>query len=134
MSRRESGACWQIIHPLVDIDAPKKRIWERFMQNSQRNRHVELLIVRSYVWALRAPRTIDGQKVASLSRHGLYEVRLLEPSEMPGDNDLPFWVELVDSRRNLSIDYYAGDDIEEAAAAVQHLISQAELLDRESST
>lgn len=134
MSRRESGACWQIFTAQVDIDALTKSILDRFMQNSQRNRHLELLIVRSYVWALRAPRTIDGQKVASLSRHGLYEVRLLEPSEMTDDNDLPFWVELVDNQRNLSIDNYAGDDIEETAAAVQHLISQAELLDRESST
>jgi hypothetical protein len=108
-------------------------VLDRFMQNSQRNRHLELLIVRSYEWALRAPRTIDGQKVASLSRHGLYEVRLLEPSEMAEDNDLPFWVELFDNQRKLSIDNYAGDDIEETAAAVQHLISQAELLDRGSS-
>ena len=106
---------------------------DRLMQNSQRNRHLELLIVRSYVWALRAPRTIEGQKVVCLSRHGRYEVRLLDPSEMAADHDLPFWVELFDNRRNLSIDNYAGDDIEETAAAVQHLISQAELLDRESS-
>jgi hypothetical protein len=108
-------------------------VLDRFMRNSQRNRHLELLIVRSYVWALRAPRTIDGQKVASLSRHGLYEVRLLEPSDMAEDNDLPFWVELFDNGRNLCVDNYAGDDIEEAAAAVQHLISQAEVLDRGSS-
>jgi hypothetical protein len=87
------------IHRTGRYGALKKSILDRFMQNSQRNRHLELLIVRSYVWALRAPRTIDGQKVASLSRHGLYEVRLLEPSEMAEDNDLPFWVELVDNRR-----------------------------------
>lgn len=102
------------------------------MQNSQRNKHLELLIVRSYVWVLRAPRTIDGQKVASLSRHGLYEVRLLEPSEMAQDNAMPFWVELFDNGRHLCIDNYAGDDIEETVAAVEHLISQAEVLDRNS--
>jgi len=98
------------------------------MQNSQRNKHLELLIVRSYVWVLRAPRTMDGQKFAPLSRHGRYEVRLLEPSELAHDNDMPFWVELFDNQRNLCIDNYAGDDIEETAAAVQHLISQAERL------
>ena len=98
--------------------------------NSTKNKHLERLIVRSYVWVLRAPRTIDGQKVASLSRHGLYEVRLLEPSELAQANDLPFWVELFDVEQNLSIDSYAGDDIEETAVAVQHLISRAKLLDQ----
>jgi len=100
------------------------------MPNPQSGKHLERLIVQSYVWVLRAPRTANGQKVASLSRHGLYEVRLLEPSDMAQYNDLPFWVELFDSKQNLSIDSYAGDDIEEAAAAVQHLISHAEILDQ----
>jgi hypothetical protein len=101
------------------------------MQNSQRNKNLERLIVQSYVWVLRAPRAIDGQKVASLARRGLYEVRLLEPSEMAQHNDLPFWVELFDNKRNRRLDSYAGDDIEETAAVVGHLISQAELLDRD---
>ena len=100
------------------------------MPNSQSDKHLERLIVQSYVWVLRARRTADGQKVASLSRHGLYEVRLLEPSEMAQYNDLPFWVELFDSKRSVSVDSYAGDDIEETAAAVQHLISRAEILDQ----
>lgn len=100
------------------------------MPNSQSDKHLERLIVRSYVWVLRAPKTADGHKVASLWRHGLYEVRLLEPSEMAQYNDLPFWVELFDSKQSVSVDSYAGDDIEETAAAVQHLISHAEILDR----
>jgi hypothetical protein len=132
MVRRQSGARWQIPTGQVDIDAPKNERFGSVYGKFAKNRHLELLVVRSYVWALRAPRTIAGQKVASLSRHGLYEVRLLEPSEMAEDNDLPVWVELFDNQRNLSIDRYAGDDIEETAAAIQHLISQAELLDRES--
>lgn len=100
------------------------------MTNSKRDKHLERLIVQSYVWVLRAPRAIDGQKVASLSRHGLYEVRLLEPSDVAQGNDLPFWVELFDNKRNLCLDSYAGDDIEETAIAVEHLISRAELLDQ----
>jgi hypothetical protein len=100
------------------------------MQNSQRDRQLERLIVQSYVWVLRAPKTVSGQKVATLSRHGLFEIRLLEPTELAQDNGLPFWVELFDNKRNLCLDNYAGDDIEETAAAVQYLISQAELLDR----
>jgi hypothetical protein len=100
------------------------------MPSCARLKYLERLIVRSYVWVLRAPRTIDGHKVASLSRHGHYEVILLEPSEQEQDKDLPFCVELVDNKRKLSIDSYAGDDIEETAAAVEHLISRAELLHR----
>lgn len=102
------------------------------MQKSRENKHLERLIVSSYVWVLRAPTTIDGRKAVSLSRHGAYEVILLEPSQMTQDNDLPFWVELFDTVRNLSIDSYAGDDIEETAAAVQHLMARAELLDHSS--
>lgn len=100
------------------------------MSEFQCDKRLERLIVQSYVWVLRAPRTADGAKVAALARHGLYEVRLLEPSEMAQDNALPFWVELFDKKQNLSIDSYAGDDIEEAAVAVRHLISRAELLDQ----
>jgi len=107
---------------------------ECLMPNSKRNKNLERQIVRSYVWLLRAPILANGQKVASLSRHGLYEVRLLEPSDLGQTDALPFWVELFDSQRNLSIDSYAGDDIEEAVSAVQHLISHAELLDKGSAT
>jgi hypothetical protein len=96
------------------------------------NKDIERLLVRSYVWVLNAPRMPDGQKVASLSRHGFYEVRLIEPSDMLQRDCLPFWVELFDNREGVSIDSHAGDDIEEAAAAVKHLIAQAELLDQNS--
>jgi len=102
------------------------------MPNSAEPKHLERLIVQSYVWVLRAPRTINGQKVATLSRHGIYEIRLLEPADLAEGSDLPFWIELFDNERNLSIDSYAGDDIEETAAAVQHLISRAELLGQDS--
>jgi hypothetical protein len=130
MTRQENSARWQISTASLDIGVPKMNFLDRFMQNWQRNKHLERLIVQSYVWVLGAPRTIDGQKVASLSRHGFYEVRLLEPSELVQYNDLPFWVELFDNKRSLCIDSYAGDDIEETAGAVQHLISRAELLDQ----
>jgi len=102
------------------------------MSNLLKDKDLERLIVRSYVWVLRAPRTAEGQKIASLSRHGSYEVRLLEPSDLAQDDGMPFWVELFDTKRNLSIDSYAGDDIEQAADAVQHLISHAEILAKES--
>lgn len=104
------------------------------MSNCKRDKNLERRIVQSYVWVLRAPKAVDGQKAASLSRHGLYDVRLLEPADAGQGDDLPFWVELFDTKRNLSIDSYAGDDIEEAAVAVEHLISRAELLDQGSDT
>lgn len=104
------------------------------MSNPPRNKNLERRIVQSYVWVLRAPKSINGQKVASLSRHGFYEVRLLEPSDLVRDNGLPFWVELFDTKQNMSIDSYAGDDIEETTGVVQHLISRAEMLDRDFAT
>lgn len=94
------------------------------------DRTLEPRIVRSYVRALRAPRIINGQNVVSLSRHGKYEVRLIEPTGMPPGDMTPFWIELFDSSKNLSIDSYAGDDLEEAASAAQDLILQAEMLNK----
>ena len=100
------------------------------MLNSHRNKDIERLIVRSYVWVLDAPRTVEGQRVASLSRHGVYEVRLLEPSDMQHGGRLPFWVELFDNKQGVSIDSHAGADVEDAADAVKHLIAQAEMLNQ----
>jgi hypothetical protein len=92
------------------------------------DKNLERRIAQAYVWALRAPRTVDGQKVVSLSRHGQFEVRLMEPSELPQGAMTPFWIELFDSCKSLSIDSYGGDDLEEAAGAAQELIAQAKTL------
>jgi hypothetical protein len=97
------------------------------------DKNLERRIAQAYVWALRAPRTVDGQKVVSLSRHGQFEVRLMEPSELPQSYKTPFWIELFDSGKSLSIDSYGGDDLEEAAGAAQELIAQAKTLDEHTS-
>jgi hypothetical protein len=90
--------------------------------------------MRSYIWLLRAPENVNGQRFALLAHRGPYEVRLLEPLQMRQIDDLPFWMELYDRSRNTSIDSYHGDDIEQATLAADALILQAEQLDRDSSS
>jgi hypothetical protein len=91
---------------------------------------LERQIIQSYVWVLREPETADGQRTCTLARHGVYEVRLLEPSLMPQGDTIPFWIELFDHDRKLTLDSVGKDDVEEAAFYANALIKQAELLHR----
>jgi hypothetical protein len=101
------------------------------MSNESRLKTLEQQIVRSYIWLLRAPENIDGLRVSVLSRHGEYDVRLVEPLQMKRSDILPFWIELYDRTRKVSLDSYGGDDIEQAAAMAEVLIVKAEVLNGE---
>ena len=85
----------------------------------------EKQIVQSYVWVLRAPKNTDGVRTSPLARHGAFEVRLIEPSDMPCADLQPFWIELYDHDNRKTIDSYGGPDLEEAAKAAEALISRA---------
>jgi hypothetical protein len=98
------------------------------MTREQELDDVERRIIRSYVWLLRAPVTVDGRKIVLLHRQGIYDVRLLEPSEMPQGDTLPFWLELRDTKRGISLDSYGTDDVEDAAVVARTLMSRAQLL------
>ena len=89
-------------------------------------RSLERRIVQSYVWVLRAPKTIDGLQTASLARHGAYEVRLIEPSGLPNGDSMPFWIELFDHKHKFGLDSCGGDDLEKAAVAAEDMIAEAE--------
>jgi hypothetical protein len=102
----------------------------RVMSDVPRSKAIEWKIIQSYTWVLRAPRDIDGHKTCSLARHGAYEVRLIEPSDMPQGDATPFWIELFDHERKTTLDSFGNDDLEEAAITAGALIAEAEMLHR----
>src|SRR5258708_24443736 len=57
---------------------------------------LELKILQLYIWSINAKRSIDGCRVATVARHGSYEVRLVEPLLDPQGDTIPFWIELFD--------------------------------------
>jgi hypothetical protein len=102
------------------------------MKKEHEKENLEQRIVRSYIWLLRAPENVDGQRISLLSRHGPYEVRLLEPLQMRRNDTIPFWIELYDRNRRATLDSYGGDEIHAAAAAAEAMISKAEELNQNS--
>jgi len=97
-------------------------------------RTLELRILQLYIWSINAKRSIDGCRMATVVRHGSYEVRLVEPILDPQGDTIPFWVELFDHKNAVTIDSCGGHDFEETAAGAAGLISQASLLHRASSS
>jgi hypothetical protein len=110
---------------------PRKE-YEFMPTNSMTARHVnkslELRILQSYVLVLRAKRNADGYRVSSLERHGVYEVRLIDPPQMAHIDTIPFWLELFDHNARLTLDSGGGYDLEAAAIAADAFISRAKLL------
>src|SRR3954452_24628822 len=74
---------------------------------------------------------IDGCRMATVARHGTYEVRLVEPLLDRQGDTIPFWIELFDHKNAVTIDSCGGHDFEETAADAATLISQAALLHRD---
>jgi hypothetical protein len=88
----------------------------------------EKQIIQSYVWVLRAPKNTQGVRTSALARHGVFEVRLIEPSDMARGDVQPFWIELYDHDNRTTVDSHGGADIEEAAEAAVTLIARAIIL------
>jgi hypothetical protein len=103
------------------------------ISEATRNKSIEWQIIQSYVWVLRAPQDIDGHRTCPLARYGAYEVRLLEPSQIPEGDARPFWIELYDHDRKVTLNSFQSDDLEDAAVTASTLIAEAELLHRQPS-
>ena len=99
---------------------------------SPRGKALEWRIVQSYLSVLRAPPDNLGQRTCLLARHGSYEIRLIEPTEMPEGHRIPFWVELFDRERRTTLNSFGSEDLEEAAVNAEALIAEAEMLHRQS--
>jgi hypothetical protein len=92
---------------------------------------LEVRILQLYIWSINAKRSIDGCRMATVARHGTYEVRLVEPLLDRQGDTIPFWIELFDHKNAVTIDSCGGHDFEETAAGAATLISQAALLHRD---
>jgi hypothetical protein len=102
------------------------------MENMSATKALELRIMQMYTWLLVAPERFDGERIASLARHGAFEVRLIELPQKPQSDSIPIWIELFDHRSNTTLDSCAGSDLEDIALAAAALISQARNLHRNS--
>ena len=91
---------------------------------------LELRILQLYIWSINAKRSIDGCRMATVVRHGSYEVRLVEPLFDSQGDTIPFWIELFDHKNAVTIDSCGGHEFEETAAGAAALIAEASLLHR----
>jgi hypothetical protein len=72
----------------------------------------------------------NGERAVSLARFGDYDVRLVELSQTSCAP--PLWMELYAHDTGSTIDSCSCHEFEEAAAAAEHLISQAKCLNESS--
>ena len=71
------------------------------------------------------------QRTASLVRHGPYEVRLVELSNLQEGTEY-LWLELFDHDQKRTIDSYGGRTLVDITAAAESLCSKAKELDQDS--
>jgi hypothetical protein len=74
------------------------------------------------------PECSDGLKTVTLRRYGDYEVRLIDISRGRSTANCLFWLELYCHVTRSSLDSCRCDDLEDAEAAADHLISHAKQL------
>jgi len=91
---------------------------------------LELRIMQMRIWALVAAEPVDGQRTASLARHGEFEVRLIELPQDPHSDTIPLWIELFEHESSTTLDSCGGYDLARMAIAAEAFISQARDLQR----
>jgi len=82
----------------------------------------------AYVGLALVPEYSDGSKTVTLKRFGDYEVRLIDFSQGRSTADCLFWLELYCHTSRMSLDSCRCDDLDDAEAAADHLISHAKEL------
>jgi hypothetical protein len=82
----------------------------------------------AYIGLAFMPECSDGSKSVTLRRYGDYEVRLIDISRGRSTANCLFWLELYCHVTRSSLDSCRCDDLEDAEAAADHLISHAKQL------
>jgi hypothetical protein len=82
----------------------------------------------AYVGLALMPERSDGSKTVTLKRYGNYEVRLIDFSQMGSPADCLFWLELYCHMTRMSLDSCRCDDLDDAEAAADFLVSRAKQL------
>ncbi len=82
----------------------------------------------AYVGLALMPESSDGSKTVTLKRYGDYEVRLVDFSQGRPTADCLFWLELYCHMSRSSLDSCRCDDLDDAQAAADDLVSRAKQL------
>jgi len=88
----------------------------------------KLKLARSYLKLVSTPFDQSGARSVLLERHGDYEVRLVEFSTSRAAHTALLWIELYDTRQEISVDSSECLDLGDAALATAHAIAQAKNL------
>jgi hypothetical protein len=88
-------------------------------------------VTRAYVSLFLEPKSEDGSRSILLGRFGNHEVRMVELSPKDAGSDQPVWIELYARNIERSLDSCLCGDLDQAIAAAERLLSQAEQLDED---
>jgi hypothetical protein len=87
--------------------------------------------MHSYVQLARVPWDKNKSRMASLTKHDDYEVRLVELLQVEAGNIPLLWIELYDRNGRISVDSQGCGDLGAAVLAAERAISQARRLAEE---
>jgi hypothetical protein len=108
----------------------RKRISRRALSDAINRRSIEALVTQAYVQLVLVSWDENGSRSVSLAKYGNYDVRLLEVKSADTAEMPHLWVELYANDIRASIDACGCDDIEAAAMAAEHIMSEAQKLEQ----
>jgi hypothetical protein len=85
-------------------------------------------LARAYLRLVSAPFDQNNSRMVVLAKHGDYTVRLLELSPRQTDAAVSFWIELYDTKLEVTLDNSGCRDLGEAVAATDRAIAEAKKL------
>jgi hypothetical protein len=86
---------------------------------------LEALLLDAYTRLNLVPPNAGGSSAVTLMRLGSFEVRLIQPLNVPGTKAGVFWIELFDHDRQLSIDSIGDCAMDDAVIAAEDFIARA---------
>jgi hypothetical protein len=99
------------------------------VHEKSRTPNFEAQLLEAHVRLRAMPKRKDGSATATLARHGANEVRLHEhPADVVLSGEALFRLELFDHRTQTTVENYAGNDLEDAATALERLVNRAKQL------
>jgi hypothetical protein len=86
---------------------------------------LEARLIEAWEGLQPAPDAADVSRVATLVRLGSFEVRLMRPPGASSTTEAPFWMELFDHDRQLSIDSVGNCVLAKAVIAAEDFFARA---------
>jgi hypothetical protein len=108
----------------------RKKISRLTLSDAASRRSVETLVTQAYFQLVLVSWNESRSRATSLTKHGNYEVRLVELMSNDAADIPHLWVELYAKDVQTSIDACGCDDLEAAAMAADHFMSQAKQLEK----